>query len=178
MPCLASQQCWPLLLFLSGITRISRFWETLYQLNYFNGYLQPISLSKNAGLQSFFHKDSTGDFTYTNHIYQNVLLEGMIQQLRFSLCKTPITCYYYQPLLTKTLSKCSPATHWTMPVFSCEAWLHTDGEPQLHKRFFSFLVFNLLLPDALMNNTAQMDRVRDNQEFWMSTFADKWHFNP
>lgn len=102
----------------------------------------------------------------------------MIWQLRFSLCKTPITCYHYQPLLTITLSQCSPARHWTMPIFFCEAWLHTDREPQLHSRFFFLLFFNLLLPDTPKNNAAQMDRVRDNRKFWTGTFAGKQHFNP
>ena len=177
MPYQVSHPCWPLL-FLWGTTSTSRFWETLYQLNYFNGHLQPISLTKNAGLHAFLWQGQQGgDFTYINVIYQNFLLEAMIWQLRFSLCQTPITCYHYQPLLTKTLSKRSPARHWTMPFF-CEAWLHTDGEPQLHNRFFSFLFFNLLLPDAPKNNAAQMDRVRDNQKFWTGTFANKQHFKP
>ena len=160
-------------------TSTSRFWETFHQLNYCNGHLWPISLTRNEGLQAFLSQGKQGgDFTYTNYIYQNFLLEAMIWQLRFSLCKTPITCYHYQPLLTKSLSKCSPARHWAMPIFFCEAWLHTDGEPRLHNIFFSFLFFNLLLPDAPKNNPAQMDRVTNNHEFWIGIFAYKQHCNP
>lgn len=147
-PCPGSHQCCRLLLFLSGITSTSR------SIKWFNGHLwlSPLPKCRPAGLPL---PGTAGMGLYPhNYIYQNILLEAVIWQLTFSLCKTPLSWYHYQPQLTRALNACSPAR--PEPARSL-------GSTRNHRSQHILLLslFNLLFPDAPQNNLALMDSMRE-----------------
>lgn len=151
-PCPGSHQRCRLLLFLSAISSTSRFWDT--SIKWFNGHLWPSPLPecRPAGLPL---PGTAGMGLYPhNYIYQNILLEAVIWQLTFSLCKTPLSWYHYQPQLTRALNACSPAR--PEPARSL-------GSTENHssQQILLLSLFNLLFPDAPQNNPALRDRVRE-----------------